>query len=345
MVSRVTTLKPRALVVVLTYRCNSKCTMCNIWKMDKVKEFCPDQWKKIFDDSYLSEVETLTITGGEAMLSPNYVEIVGNALKSLRNLKRLVLTSNGFLTERIKKDVDSLALRCQDMNIRLSISISLDGIGRDHENIRGVSGSFKKVMETLAELKLLKRKYGITVMVAGVLMKDNLDKYWSFKKWLKQKKIGYSFQLVGFHETYVNNRGQEKSLNFMAKQLSELQIVLEDIKMENKSHNYGLMNLYWDDMKRMYLGDRRRTPCPFLFDEMAVDCLGNVYFCLSSSPIGNVIAEDRSVGEICSDEKNLRQRKVMWENECRYCNSGCDVVRAIVGNAGGYIKYRLTGNI
>lgn len=343
--SKFAALKPRALMVVLTYRCNSKCKMCNIWKMEKFKEFCPDQWRKVFNDSYLSEIETLTITGGEAMLSLDYIKTIEEALVSLPSLKRLVLTSNGFLTERIKKNVRCLALRCRKMKIRLSISISLDGVECDHEEIRGVTGSFKKVVATLDELRLLKKRYGVAIMVAGVLMKDNLGKYWSFKKWLKQKKLDYSFQLVGFHETYVNNRGQEKSLNFAEEQSSELQRVLEDIKTESESCSYGLMSLYWDDMKQMYLGNRRHVSCPFLFDEMAIDCLGNVYFCLSSSPIGNMVTEDRSAGEICIDKKNQRRRKAMWMDECRYCNSGCDVVRAIVGNPGDYLKYKILGSV
>jgi MoaA/NifB/PqqE/SkfB family radical SAM enzyme len=341
--SKFKVLSPKALMVVLTYKCNSRCQMCNIWQFNPGKEMPLDEWKKVAKDPVFKEVETLTISGGEGMLYPEYLEAVETWIRDLPKLQKLILNTNGFLPEDIIRKVEFVQKVCEKKGVRLGVSVSVDGTEEKHNEIRRVKDGFKKVLKTIEHLEKMKKDGKLDFGVASVLMENNLSNYWELKKWFVDRGLSYSFQLIGFHDTYVNNIESQKNLDFKKSQKKELQKVIADIRKNQEG--VGFAGYYWADMSEFYKGKRRRTPCPFLLDEVVVDSIGDVYYCLSAKSIGNIFKEKRSVGEIYFDQANLLWRKNMWNNECRRCNSGCDVVRAIAGDAGKFIGYKLTGRI
>jgi radical SAM protein with 4Fe4S-binding SPASM domain len=106
------------------------------------------------------------------------------------------------------------------------------------------------------------------------------------------------------------------------------------------------MRYYWEDMIQMYRdGAVRTTPCSFLKDDFVIDSLGDVYYCLSVRPIGNFVKENRLVGEIYYDQKNISFRQNLSKNACRNCNSGCNTSNAIAFDVKKYIWYKITGKL
>jgi len=340
-ISKFKILKPKALTVILTYKCNSQCVMCNIWQLKPEKEMEYKDWEKMSRDRVFGEVETLTVTGGEGTLYPEYTKTVQMWIRKLPKLQKLIVNTNGFLPEDISKKVGELVKICNEREVRLEVTVSVDGLNERHNKIRGVKDGFDKVLKTITYLEKMKQKGWLDFGVASVLMRDNLADYWKMKDWFKKRKLNYSFQLVGFHNTYVNNIKSKEYLDFEKSQSQELLKVMGDIRKDKN----GLMGYYWADMFKFYQGRRRQTPCPFLVDELVVDSLGDVYYCLSTEKVGNILKEKRSVGEIFFDPKNIQRRKRMWCQECRRCNSGCDVIRGIAGDAKGFMWYKLTGSL
>jgi len=298
-------------------------------------------WEKAAKDPVFKNVDTLTVSGGEGMLYPQYLKTVKMWMEKLLKLRKLILNTNGFLPEDIARKVEKVARMCVERNIQLGVSVSVDGLGKRHDEIRRVRDGFKKVLKTIKYLEKMKQKKWLDFGVASLLMENNLSDYWEMKKWCIQRGLDYSFQLIGFHDTYVNNMESQKNLDFKKSQKGELLKIIEDIRKNQKG--IGIAGYYWADMLKFYQGRRRQTPCPFLLDEVVVDSLGDVYYCLSTERIGNIIKEKRSVGEIYFDPKNIIHRKMMWKNECRRCNSGCDVVRAIAGEMWKFTGYKLAG--
>src|ERR1043166_2790477 len=76
-------LKPLKLRIGLTNRCNSKCIMCNIWKMVDndapwlAEELRAEEIDKILDRNsrFFSNLNHISITGGEPTLRRDFVEI------------------------------------------------------------------------------------------------------------------------------------------------------------------------------------------------------------------------------------------------------------------------------
>ena len=45
-ISKFKPLAPKEMIINLTYLCNSKCIMCNIWKNDGKGEMTVEEWQK-----------------------------------------------------------------------------------------------------------------------------------------------------------------------------------------------------------------------------------------------------------------------------------------------------------
>lgn len=97
--------------VIVTYRCNARCQMCNTWKNpSKIdEEITPEIIDKI-PGGY----KRLNITGGEALLRKDIEDIVAVLHKKT---DRLEISTNGYFTERIV----NIAKKFPDIKIRVSI--------------------------------------------------------------------------------------------------------------------------------------------------------------------------------------------------------------------------------
>jgi radical SAM protein with 4Fe4S-binding SPASM domain len=137
--------------VITTYRCMARCSMCNIWKhpTDRGEEFEPALLEK------LPQLSFCNITGGEPFLRDDIEEIV-DVLR--RKSKRIVISTNGYLVERIV----AAARRHRDVGFR----ISLEGLPAANDALRGMADGFDHGLRTLLELQHLGVKdvgFGITV--------------------------------------------------------------------------------------------------------------------------------------------------------------------------------------
>ena len=61
----------------ITDACNSKCQTCNIWKHGKSPDVLTfEEIKKVFSDPLFKDLEVLLITGGEAVLRDDLLDIL-----------------------------------------------------------------------------------------------------------------------------------------------------------------------------------------------------------------------------------------------------------------------------
>jgi MoaA/NifB/PqqE/SkfB family radical SAM enzyme len=88
-------------------------------------------------------IDGLRITGGEPLVRPDFAGVL-EAVNG-RNFKKAVLVTNGLLLDRYVSEINGSALT--------QISVSLDGLEADHDEIRGVPGAFRRVMEALPRIK------------------------------------------------------------------------------------------------------------------------------------------------------------------------------------------------
>ena len=164
---------PMAVTLSVTDRCNSRCKTCNVWKAyiknpgAAKEELTLEEYKRTF--SSFRNLLWVTITGGEPFMRPDLKDIVVS-LYGAAKPRFLTIATNGTLTKKILRDVSYIAKRCPDMKI--FVNISLDGIGHDHDRIRGMKGNFKKVLKTLSELRKDKPK-NVFIGINSVISRHN----------------------------------------------------------------------------------------------------------------------------------------------------------------------------
>ena len=333
---------PERVLIALTYQFNSRCIMCNIWKMRPKNELAFEEWEFMVGDPMFSNVRTLDITGGESTLTTDFAKKIALFLEKMPKVKSMTMVSNGFSTKLIVKRVEEVLKLLKPRGISLNVSISVDGTERMHETVRRVPKAFEKVRNTIFELKKLSVGYpALSVSVGSLIMHQNIDYVDQVTKWLEKNDIKYGLQIVGFHDTYVRNLDTEKSTDFNRKDLPKLIKLLT--KLSKPTSWRDVRAYYWRDLLAMYRdGKRRTTPCPFLYDQFAVDSLGNVYNCFSSAAIGN-IRSGKTPSELYYSEKNQMRRKRMWATVCVRCNSGCSASEATAKDLKSYLYFRLTG--
>lgn len=163
---------PVDAVVAVTYNCNSKCVMCDIWKM------APHEKMRIEDFRKLPKtLKDVNISGGEPFLHKDIVEIVKTVRDHLPEA-RITISSNGFATKLIETRVKEIIKFVPD----LRIGISLDGMEQKHDEVRRIPNGFQKCMNTLDMLKevgVQDLRLAFTVMTINV---EDLPKVYDLAK-------------------------------------------------------------------------------------------------------------------------------------------------------------------
>ncbi len=153
---------PVDAVVGITYNCNSKCIMCDIWKMAPHEEMTVDDFKKL-----PTSLKDVNISGGEPFLHKDIVEIVKTVHQRLPKA-RITISSNGFATKLIEARIVEILKYVPDIRV----GISLDGMEQKHDEVRRIPNGFNKCIETV---KMLQRVGVKSIRIAFTVMTTNVD--------------------------------------------------------------------------------------------------------------------------------------------------------------------------
>ena len=137
--------------VIVTYRCNARCNMCNVYQYPtgKTEEITLEDIRK------LPEMAFTNITGGEPFIRQDMPEIVEELYKKS---DRIVISTNGYFAERIL----DLCRRFPKVGIRISI----EGLQETNDSIRRIPDGFDRgygTLKTLVEMGHPDVGFGMTV--------------------------------------------------------------------------------------------------------------------------------------------------------------------------------------
>jgi len=91
----------------------------------------------------------LLVSGGEPFLRTDLAEIC-EAFHRHAGVRQVTIPTNAALSDAVVSTSTQLARRCPRLAVQLQISI--DGVGADHDRIRGIPGGFDALRETVARL-------------------------------------------------------------------------------------------------------------------------------------------------------------------------------------------------
>lgn len=116
-----------------------------------------EEIEKLSQQKYFKRVMFLGITGGEPFLRRDMPQVVQAFERNLPHLRQVSFSTNGYLINKIEKDVKTM-LETTQCNI--DITVSVDGLEETHDKIRRIPNGFKMINKTIENLKMLQEEYG-----------------------------------------------------------------------------------------------------------------------------------------------------------------------------------------
>ncbi len=177
------------LIFSVTYRCNFRCKTCfyvdymNASTMNNVAELTIDEIAKV--SFSLGRFSKLLLSGGEPFLRDDLPEICEIFCRK-NGVNLIHLPTNGFYSDKISYYVDKILAKCP--NTELILSLPLDGFAKTHDKIKGVQGSFEKVIKTTERLAPLREKFdNLTVNIISVVNNININEMIMLAEFIKNE--------------------------------------------------------------------------------------------------------------------------------------------------------------
>ncbi len=243
--------------VIVTYRCNARCSMCNRYKAPSRPE----------DEISLETIEKLpsmyftNITGGEPFIRTDLNDIVRELFKKS---DRIVISTNGFFTDRIIE-------LCEEFP-QVGIRISIEGLRQTNDDIRGLENGFERGYSTLKKLVEMKHPdvgFGMTIQDRNAADIAPLYRI--------SDEMGMEFATASLHNSFyfVEAKNIINDRPMVARSIEDL--VNELLKSNSPKKwfrayfNHGLINYIY--------GQPRLLPCDMAFDTFFIDPYGDVMPC------------------------------------------------------------------
>jgi len=188
---------PEELHIELTYNCNSQCIMCDLWDHHKRatkpnRELALDEIKSFVEESrLLQKPKVVVLSGGEPFLRNDLVDLCGFFSHQLPSSSIGILT-NGINTEMILNKTKDILNRVPSQ--KLWLGSSLDGVGKEHDRIRGVDGAFAGLCRTIQHFK--KELPQIKLSVTFTMTPYNVDQLLPAKQFADNEGLDFFAQFV-----------------------------------------------------------------------------------------------------------------------------------------------------
>lgn len=327
---------PEEFFMELTYACPQKCIMCDVWPRYlkepalRDEELTLSEIKALINNSrYLQKIKTVVLTGGEPFLRSDLAEICGLFLEKYPHLSLGILTSS-FDPQIILKKLAEIHRRYHPSNLWLGSS--LDGLKNNHDRIRGVKGSFDRVMETLslAQEEFPSQRWGINFIILPSNYNDLLPVF----ELCRERKLEFSAQFPVHWKNTPQFKWKENTLNEVEdtiKQILEWKVNLHpDTNSAQRPLGDREVELladlfYWQNLVSYQRDPRRILPwCPAGRRYIMLNPQGGLYFCpqLKYAVLGNT--KNESLDGVWTSPGASQLREKIQSGKC-HCWLNCSV--------------------
>ena len=289
--------------VIVTYRCNAKCTMCNRYKVPSQ----PEDEISLDTIRKLPEMYFTNITGGEPFIREDLKDIVRELYKKS---DRIVISTNGFFTDRI---VDL----CKEFP-QVGIRISIEGLEQTNNEIRGLEDGFNRgytTLKTLVEMGMQDVGFGMTVQDKNA---PDLVALYNISD-----EIGMEFATASLHNSFYfvesNNIIHDRLMvaGHFEDLVNRLLASNSPKKWFRAYFNHGLINYIFSQ--------KRLLPCDMSFDTFFIDPYGDVMPCNGTKEkevMGNL--NEQTWDELWSSEAAEAVRR-----KVRCCDRNCWMIGSV----------------
>lgn len=311
--------KLQHMIVHVTNHCNFRCQHCFI-------DFSPKNDLKLEHYRALGQqagnLFWLDIGGGEPFLRKDLADIV-----ACFGAKVVQIPTNGSMqallidqVERMKREIDA----------EITISLSLDGLQKTHDEIRKQPGNWDQVWETF---DCLRKIGGVSIKINTVLNNQNHDEIIDLMTDVRQRQ-------PDFHSVILL-RGDPINPEFDLPPLEQVRALGPHIFKILNTYDYGRSRLMakvlrnyhrylWNTSLRTLEERTQVIPCLAGKAHMVVMGNGDVSSCEMLNPVGNI--KEHSFDQIRSSQKFKQQVQDIKDKKC-FCTHNCAMFDSIMFSA------------
>jgi len=282
--------------VIVTYRCNAHCQMCNTWQFPTKPEdeFNPELLKKLPQG-----MGRVNITGGEPTLRKDLAEIVEILAPKAR---RLEISTNGYFTDRL--------VEIAKVHPEITIRISVEGLPETNDRVRGIKNGFDHALRSYLRLREVGVKdLGFAVTIQDGNKDDLLDLY------RLVESLGAEFAQAVPHNSYYFHKFDNEIADVEGVKAAITSLIEAFLRSRRPKEwfraylNRGLVDHVG--------GETRRLDCTAGSDIFFLDPHGEIYPCNGRDlSMGNL--HDKPFDEIWDGPAAQQVRTLV-----RACDAGC----------------------
>lgn len=320
----------------ITNLCNSKCTMCGIWKIYRGEdrrllegELAGPEWIRLVDRALARGVESFDVTGGEPFLKEGIADLLA---LMLRRTGFAAVTTNALQSGRILGAVRKVLAQAPRDSLFV-VSVSLDGFDGTHAAVRGVRHGAARARELLRELGRLRREYPqLSQQISFTIMEENADEMpelmaEALRSGLIEEPDDFSFRPVASGHYYAQSNILENRRK-----------VVRVIDRVQRDHEFRRTLPFVEKMSQSVLEpDRMILPCYAMFASLWIDPYGGVAPCvtMTGDVIGNVRETDFDILPIWLGHQAQQSRERIARDECAVCWTDCQALESIEYESAG----------
>ncbi|MBF0312145.1 MAG: radical SAM protein [Oligoflexia bacterium] len=309
-------LKPHTVILEITSQCNMQCAHCRaVCKNKQGEELSLREHITLADELVKLGPKHLFLSGGEALLSPHWKTL---AHYYHHRGVRIILLSNGLLIPKCIDDIVKSPIS--------QIAISIDGLKKTHEMIRGVRESFEIALSSLDLIKQ-KGQGRIITSVITTVSKWNIDELEDLYQVLSSRGI------ILWQIQRPSPHGQiDRNFMLDSTDISRLyQFIHAKRELRKNNPSINVMGVtaacnvtpFYKENTRSIGNDY--TGCPAGLFCLGIEANGNVKGCLTQSSEfieGNI--RERPLSTIWNDPHNFAYNRFFYEDKikgsCQSCN-------------------------
>lgn len=320
--------QPFKLTLIVTWTCDTRCRMCNIWQRDKKGVMTLDEVRTFFErNPYFSWVN---LSGGEIWTRPDAADLVQTVIDGSPDLYLLDFPTTGQQTDRIVEGVRRILASPVP---RTLVTVSLDGPRETHEDVRGVKGAFDRALATFRALRALRSSrfdvfLGVTLsnFNEGRLF-DTVDAVRAEIPDVSLREFHVNLAQISAH--YYGNAAMDPTT---ADALGDLE---EFVRRRGSGlHPVAWLERQYQERVRSFLETGRTpVPCKALASSVFVDARWNVYPCsMWDAPLGNLRDHGFDLAPLWSSGRTASLQREIESGRCPNCWTPCEAYQTILGN-------------
>lgn len=316
----------------VTSRCNSRCRTCFYWERvnTSAKELTLEEINKIAKS--FGRIFHLSISGGEPFLR-NDLDQICYIFYKFNRARSIDIPTNCLLPEQIESVTKRILTLCNEANI--SIDLSIDGVGKTHDFIRGVEGNFDKVNETCRRLWKLKANYKNLWLKTNVTFSGyNQDHIGTLLKHINDKMKIKDIYIYPAWGQPIDSKVKDFSYD---KYVDAMRLWEKERELSNQSlfarAIFAIRKAVAKEALDIIQKQKLNYPCMAIKKVIVINEEGDVYPCpILKKKLGSLRDNDYNIRKIIYSEKRYDVEKKYKINSGCFCHWDCAIFNNIIYN-------------